>query len=176
MNKIHLMKIKSFKVLDKLGKPRYEQFNIKNILHKQGEEFLLKSIFYDKTIIPENFYIGLDARPGINRTDTLRQIIAEPSSNNYNRQLIAHGDWNISENSDGVFLAKSGTIIFSAISSTDAGWGPVSNIFLTTTNERCTLSSVSCNGYLISSAKLSDNISLNSGESVVIEMSISLYN
>jgi len=176
MNKLHLMKIKSFKVLDKLGKIKYEEYNIKNILHKQGEEFLLKSIFFDKTIIPENFYIGLDARPGINTTDTLRQIVAEPSSNNYNRQMVQHGDWAVATDSTGTFVAKSGTIIFSAISSTEVGWGPVLNIFLTTTNERCTPSSINCPGYLISSARLSDSISLNSGESVVIEMSISLYN
>lgn len=176
MNKIHLMKIKSFKLLDSKGKVKYEEFDIKNVLHKQGEEFLLKSIFYDKTIIPENFYIGLDARQGIGRSDTLRQIIAEPSTNNYSRQIIPHGEWSVSEDSTGTFLAKSGTIIFSAIGSTEVGWGPVLNIFLTTTNERCTPSTINCPGYLISSAKLSDSVSLNSGESVIIEMSISLYN
>lgn len=176
MNKIHLMNIKNLKVFDKFKNIIHEESNIKNTLHKQGEEFLLKSIFYDKTIIPENFYIGLDTRPTISRTDTLRQIIGEPSFNNYSRQIISHGNWSVVEDSNTVYLAKSGTIVFSAVSSTEVGWGPVSNIFLTTTNERCTPSSVNCPGYLISSAKLSDNISLNSGESVVIEMSISLYN
>lgn len=172
---IHLMKINSFKVLNKLGHIRYEELNIKNTLHQQGEEFLLKSIFYDKTLIPQGFYIGLDTRQSINVSDTLKQIIGEPTANNYSRQIVSHGNWIVSQDNSGVYLANSGTIVFSAISSTNAGWGPVSNVFLTTTNERCTPTSTTCPGYLISTAQLSDNISLNSGESVIIEMSISLY-
>ena len=169
--KKNLMTIQSFKLFDENKNIKYEQFNIKNILHAEGEEYFLKYVFKSvDLIIPEKYYVGLDFRSTLSRTDTLSSIFLEPSSNNYRRQAI--NTWSFSS-SAGNWIAKSPPIVFSAVSSSGAGWGPVRNIFLSTIEERCEAGGCK---YLISSARLDENISLSSGDKIVLEMALSIFN
>lgn len=171
------MTIDKFYILDKYKKIKYEEHNIKNMLHKEGEEYILNALFKDSQSIPVNgYYVGLDVRPTFDKNDTLSEIIGEPTVNGYRRQNVPLSNWSLQISND-VWFAKSGTIIFSAINDqgTDTGWGPVTNIFLATTNERCERMPGSCVGKLISSAKLGSSVSIGNKESVVMEMSLSLY-
>lgn len=182
------MKIDDFLILDKNNKVRYQQQNIKNTFHQQGEEYILNALFKgSENLVVNGYWIGLDTRQTINRTDTLASVIGEPviQGNNYFRQNIPFVNWRIIDPNDPnasatttppigtltPYYAKSGPIIFSALNS---GWNSVSNIFLATTNET-NCSSASCIGKLISTAALGTTVSVAAGESVVMEMSISLY-
>lgn len=173
----HLMKIDDFLILDKNNKVRYKQQNIKNTFHQQGEEYILNALFKgSENLVVNGYWIGLDTRQTINRTDTLASVIGEPviQGNNYFRQNVPFVNWQITDPNASAttpYYAKSGPIIFSALNS---GWNSVSNIFLSTTNET-NCSSASCIGKLISTAALGTTVSVAAGESVVMEMSISLY-
>ena len=180
----HLMKIDNFLILDKDNKIRYQKQNIKNTFHQQGEEYILNALFRNEGMVANGYYIGLDTRATIYRTDTLASIIGEPlvQGNNYQRQNVLFSNWQIinpnsiatttlSPNSTVPYYAKSGPVIFSAVNSS---WNSVTNIFLATTNET-NCSGGTCIGKLISTASLGTTVSVAAGESVVMEMSISLY-
>lgn len=171
------MKIDNFLILDKNNKVRYQQRDIKNTFHQQGEEYILNALFKgSENLVTNGYYIGLDARPTLNRTDTLSNIIGEPlvQGNNYQRQNVSFLNWQIiNPNTSATttasptltpYYAKSGPVIFSSLNS---GWNSVTNIFLATT--------IGSGGKLISSATLGTTVSVAIGESVVMEMSISLY-
>jgi hypothetical protein len=169
--KKNLMTIKSFKLFDNNNFIKYEQYDIKNILHFEGEEYILKYVFMGTDlVIPDKYYVGLDFRSSLSRNDTLSSIYLEPSSNNYRRQAI--DNWSFSS-SAGNWVAKSPPIVFSAVSTSGAGWGPVRNIFLSTIEERC--DSGNCK-YLISSSRLDQNVTLSSGDKIVLEMSLAIFN
>lgn len=174
---MRLMTVNNFYLKDKNGKITYKQNNIKNMLHKQGDGYILYGLFGDKTRIVTDYYVGLDARTTILRTDTLSSLVNEPSTNGYLRQKISSGlgvgGWSIASPHDSEpedeYVAKSGSIFFSATNSSGSvGWGPVKNIFLSTSS--------GSGGLLISSAALNESISVNSGESIVLEMSLTLSN
>jgi hypothetical protein len=172
------MNIDNFLILDKNNKVRYQRKDIKNTFHQQGEEYILNALFKgSENLVSNGYYIGLDARPTLNRTDTLSNIIGEPlvQGNNYQRQNVSFLNWQITNPNNSTttasptgtlvpYYAKSGPVIFSALNS---GWNSVTNIFLTTT--------IGAGGKLISSATLGTTVSVAIGESVVMEMSISLY-
>jgi hypothetical protein len=169
--KKNLMTIKSFKLLNSKSLVKYQQFNIKNILHAEGEEYILKYVFKSTNIaIPDKYYVGLDFRSSLSRSDTLSSIYLEPSSNNYRRQAI--DSWSFSS-SAGNWIAKSPPIVFSAVSTSGAGWGPIRNIFLATIEERCDTGTCK---YLISSSRLDQNVTLASGDKIVLEMSLAIFN
>lgn len=159
------MTIDKFNIIDKNEKIIYEQNNIKNILHSEGEEFIIKSVFSSSVAVPSSYYVGLDFRNNLTKSDTMQSIYLEPNTGNYRRQEITSGSWIVS-NSSGTWIAKSPSIVFSAIGS---GWGPVQNIFLTTIEEGKT------GKYIISSSKLQQNINLNAGQKIVLEISLSIF-
>lgn len=172
------MNIDSVKLINNKNQITFEQYNIKNTLHTSGQEFILKAIFSDTDIVPRldnniTYYVGLDNRGSIDKENGLQNLGTEPTTNNYRRQPISN--WSLSKTSAGVWVAKSSSIVFTALSSqsSNSGWGPVSNIFLTTVENRCTTQP--CSGYLISSSKLDSPISLSSGDKIVLEMSLSIF-
>jgi hypothetical protein len=141
----------------------YQQKNIKNTLHSSGEEFIIRSLFDDleKT---ETYYIGLDNRSSLNVSDTLSTAyILEPNQNSYERQSASIQEFSITTNSSGNVQANSPVISFRSIG---GPWGPVKNIFLTT--------SLGSSGYLISSARLSQSLTVNDGEIITMRMSFTL--
>lgn len=141
----------------------FNQKNIKNILHQSGEEFILKSLFDDLEKIQE-YYIGLDNRSSLNYSDNLTSAyVMEPNENSYERQRSSISEFSIINTTGGYLQANSPLISFRSIG---GSWGPVKNIFIAT--------SLANNGYLISSASLSQSLIVNDGEVITMKMSFGL--
>ena len=161
-----LMKVLWIEHLDKDGTLLNRQENLRNTLHQEGEEFLLRAAFTGgqiSTIIPENYYLGLDNRLTINDTDTMDDLIGEPGSGGYERQTVqSSGDFSINyENSH--YRAISPIVAFRSLT---ADWGPVSNLFMTNKSDE--------SGSLITTVALESAISLSIGQSVNMRISLSL--
>jgi hypothetical protein len=152
------------------GRVLWEDRNLHNLLHTSGEEFILKSLFVggkdNNNFIPNNYYFGLDARSTLAVGDTMTTIATdggEPSANGYIRQEVASlGQFAVGL-SGGVNQASTPIITFTAAA---GPWGPVSNLFLTTSSGN--------SGYLIASVPLSQALTVNSGETVSVRMGLSL--
>lgn len=159
---MQLMTIDNFTVFDKYKNIIFEQKNIKNIVHQEGEQYML-GVLFNKAELASSYYAGLDNRTTLSSTDSIFSITGEPlPQTSYKRQEITSwGDPFISNN---VYVVKSNPITFDA---SIIGWGPVSNIFLTTRKS---------GGILLSSAKLSQILTLSEGNSVVMSISLSLTN
>lgn len=162
-----IMKILEVKHINKNGRILYEEQNIKNILHISGEDFILNSLFAGRKL-PDNYYLGLDSRSSLSFTDTTSGLYGkEPSSNGYGRQSILSNNFSIIDLNNGHKQANSPTVLFKAI---NGSWGPVKNIFLSTGfgyDDRVVL---------ISSASLSNTISVSDGEIVTMKMGMLLSN
>jgi hypothetical protein len=144
----------------------WEDKNIYNILHTDGEEFILKSTFIggsDSAYIPTNYYFGLDSRSTISASDTMADIENEPSTNGYVRQAVASLNKFTLILVGGINQARSPIITFSA---SGGSWGPVLNLFIT--------DKIDNSGLLIASAALSQSTTLSSGQSVSMRMGLSL--
>lgn len=157
---MQLMTIEEFTLVDKNKNIKFYEKDIKNIVHQKGEEYMLKALFMKDTV-PDYYYAGLDNRSSLDSADTISSITGEPN-NGYSRVKIE--SWSGPALTNGVYVIKSGFLKFSAIS---YGWGPVSNIFLSTSK---------IGGILISSAKLSSKVSVVSGDSIVMTIGLSLTN
>lgn len=161
-----ILKILEIKHLDINGNVIWEKRNIKNVLHLDGEEFLLRAAFLggrESTIIPDNYYLGLDNRQTVQVEDTLDDLIGEPSGGGYERQMVSSaGDFAINFESNH-FLITSPIVAFRA---TTGSWGPITNLFLSDV--------VNSSGYLISTAELNSAVSLEIGESVTMRIGMTL--
>lgn len=141
--------------------------NIRNMLHTEGESFLLESCFTNPAAIPSYYYFGLDARitPAIG--DTMSTLFNEPSGNGYSRVAMSSNgsppNYFEIEQVDGVYRATSTLLVFSA---TLSGYGPVRNVFLSTTANN--------SGKLIATNALSEPYTLAAGDAVRIKMSLAL--
>lgn len=151
---------------DSEGNLLWEAKNIRNLLHQEGEQFLLQAAFtggQTSSVIPSHYYLGLDNRSSVTATDTLDDLIGEPSSGGYERQSISSdGVFAINFENDH-FVATSPIVVFRA---TVGDWGPVSNLFLTTSSDD--------SGVLISTVVLDTPISLNSGSNVSMRIGMRL--
>lgn len=148
------------------GEVIWKQRNVKNVLHIQGEEFILRAAFVGgnvSTVIPATYFIGMDNREVVSDTDTMDDIFLEPSTDGYSRQPIASsGDFTVVEE-DGHFIAVGPLIAFEATGGT---WGPVQNVFLTDTGDN--------DGSLISTAKLGNVVSVTDGDVLTLRISLAL--
>lgn len=147
----------------------WQNFNLKNVLHSQGEDYFLKILFSNIISKPEFYYFGLDNRSAISYSDILTDV-EEPMVNNYSRQVAnSIDDWTF-DISNGDNRAKSPILTFGAHG---GSWGPIRNLFLTmqpqeTSNE---------NGYLISSVYLGNSsIIVADGDSISMRMAATLKN
>lgn len=161
-----IMKIVDINHFSKQGKLIWSANNLKNILHLKGEEFLLRAAFSGgkvSSVIPENYYLGLDNRFTISADDEMSDINGEPSFSGYERQAVASsGDFTIIfEN--GHYQAISPIVAFGAV---DGSWGPISNLFIS--DQANTL------GTLISTAPLSSSVVVEDGESVTLRIAMTL--
>lgn len=146
----------------------WEARNINNLLHLEGEEFLLRAAFtggQSSTVIPVNYYLGLENRSTLSIEDTLNTLLTEPSTNGYTRQIVhSSGDFTAVVNQvTGHWQAVSPIVAFRA---SGGNWGPVQNLFL------CT--SVDNSGLLISSVRLPTAITVTAGDQVTMRMAITL--
>lgn len=140
--------------------------NIKNLLHASGENFILQACFFGgqtSSIIPDNYYLGLDNRENLDVSDTMVSLTGEPSGNGYSRQTISSaGSFVISYNSSH-YIATSPIVSFQA---TGSSWGPVNNLFLTTATDN--------SGFLISSVLLPQPVTVAAGDVVTLRTAMSL--
>ncbi len=174
----HLIKIDYFRHLDINGNILYEEKDVKNIIHSKGQQYML-SVLFDGYGIPNDYYIGLDNRTTLQLEDTLETISSsEPSSNGYARQSIGNDQFNLTVGSpDANYKADSPIVLFRA---TGGSWGPVKNVFLSSTLS--TTSGLDTSGSkpifqtVISSINLSSEVTVNSGESVSMKISLGLEN
>lgn len=161
-----IMKILEVTHRDPKGQILYYESNIRNILHNEGEEFLLRAAFTGgrvSTVIPENYYLGLDNRAAVAVIDTIDDLIGEPQSGGYERQMVSSsGDFAI-DFVDDHYVATSPIVAFR---STSAEWGPVSNLFLTDKGNNT--------GSLISTAVLSSPLVLSLGDDVTMRIGMQL--
>jgi len=146
----------------------WEAENIRNVFHLDGEAFLLRAAFNGgpvSEVIPENYYIGLDARFALDSEDTLDDLSGEPSTNGYTRQAVSSTDSFTVTIPEGYtrYRATSPIVAFQA---EGGSWGPVKNIFLTDT--------ASTTGTLISSAVLPSELTVVDGDSVTMRFGMSL--
>lgn len=147
----------------------WENSHINNILHAQGEEFIVNALFAGgstSTVIPATYYIGLDNRTTITVADTMTSISGEPIGNGYARVPVASsGDFGIELASNGHWTAISPLLVYLATPST-TGWGPVQNLFLT--------DNTALTGNLISTASIGTSISVIAGDNVTLQLGMSL--
>ena len=161
-----ILKILEVQHLDVKGNVLWEDKNIRNFLHQDGEEYMLRAAFTGgrvSTIIPDSYYLGLDNRLAVNTDQQISDLIGEPSSNGYERQAVnSSGDFAINFEQDH-FIATSPIVAFR---STTGDWGPVSNLFLTDKEDN--------SGFLISTAVLNTAITVSVGEQVTMRIGMQM--
>lgn len=169
MNNINwhgIMKIQEVQHLDSCGNIKWQAKNIRNILHLEGEQFLLQAAFVggrDSNIIPEFYYLGLDNRLEVSAENTMENLISEPYGGGYERaELSSLNDFSINFQNNH-YVATSPIVAFR---STVGDWGPVSNLFLT--------AEVSGEDKLISTAVLPSAIVLVTGDVVTMRITMQL--
>lgn len=147
--------------------------NVKNILHLNGEQFLLTAVFAGmdahgvNQVTPQNYYLGLDNRSEPATEDTLAALVGEPVAyTGYARQAVNSTTGFTVGLDNGHWVALSTVVSFQA---SGGAWGPVKNLFLTNREDN--------GGYLISTASLatSENaISVNDGDFITMRLTMSL--
>lgn len=155
-------------LFDKDGKSIWHVEDLKNIIHKTGAEYILQKTFNNSLSTGTSlFWFGMDNRPSLTYNDVDDNIIGEPSgSNGYQRFSVStSGQFIAAPSSQANYELISPNLTFTC---SQNSWGPVSNLFVST-------APVS-NGYLISSVRLTQPISLSSGQSFVVRMGLSLFN
>lgn len=161
-----IMKILEIQHLDSKNNVLWNAKNIYNLLHSEGEQFLLQAAFIggrNSEIIPDYYYLGLDNRLTVAVSDTMTDLISEPLGGGYERAEIASsGDFSINFDNDH-YIATSPIVAFRA---TTGFWGPVSNLFLT--------AEVGNEFKLISTAVLPSAITLNSGDAVTMRIGMQI--
>jgi hypothetical protein len=166
MNWNGILKIDYMNHISKDGDLIWEDYNLKNLLHRDGEEFIVKSMFLGGTnnaFIPSSYYFGLDNRPTISVTNKLNDLMAEPSGNGYFRKTVnSSNEFLYSVDESGISQASSPILTFSA---TGGSYSAV-NLFLST--------SLDNSGFLISSVVLNNPLVISNGESFNLRMSLKL--
>lgn len=165
-----IMKIDEIIQKDNNGKIIYQEENIYNILHLQGEERILSAVFLggptNNSYIPSNYFLGLDNRGTVTASQTLANLSGEPAGSGYSRQPASSTTGFSIVNNNGVYQARSNIIIFAAVA---GSWGPVINLFLTDVSS-------GSSGNLYSTAVLASPIILSSGETISVRFSLALKN
>lgn len=150
---------------DAAGQCIYEEKNLPNLWHIEGQQFVLSLAFDTESGFeaPSNYYLGLDNRGTIDIEDTLELISDEPSTNGYARQAVSSSSGFAIGISEGKLKATTGVLTFVA---SGGSWGPVSNLFLATT--------INNTGLLIATVALSSTRTIADGESFTVRVGLSL--
>ena len=149
-----------------------EKRNLKNILHLQGEEQILKALFaggnISNSFIPSFYYLGLDNRTTVAVGNQLTSITGEPlTSTGYARASISSViGFSIEVGASSCKAKTTNLIGFSAISSS---WGPIKNLFLTNV-------SAGTAGILYSSVTIGSDIVVAAGDTISLRFSMTLRN
>lgn len=141
----------------------WEDCDLYNMLHGEGQEMLLNAVFAEGSI-PSSYYLGLDNRSSLAVTDNLASLVDEPSTNGYTRFTASRSsDFTISSDASGNFKSQSVLLTFLAAG---GSWGPVKNLFMS--------SSLDNAGKLISSVALSEVLTLVDGDIINLRINLSL--
>jgi hypothetical protein len=159
-----LMKVLTFQHLGADGTVLFEQKNILNTLHLNGEEYAL-SVLFAGMAIPTNYYVGLDARAVPAVADTMSSLVNEPTTNGYFRQPVSSTTGFLLQQNGLIWQATSSVVQYVA---TGGSWGPVTNIWLTTRPDNL--------GVLVCTSILDQAVTLNSGESILMRIGMALQN
>ena len=146
---------------DKDGNVIWEDV-IENALADEGEQAML-DVFYRNGTAPTGFYIRLYNDTPV-ETDTLATLVGEPAGNGYAAQLVERsnvGFPTIQQDANGDWQIISKTVTFSA---SGGSWGPVTYAVLATTSDNT--------GKLIAFVALSQSRTLNDGESLDVQLTI----
>jgi hypothetical protein len=162
------MRVLSLEQRNSSGDLIWANSNIGNLLHGDGEKFLLNVLFTGSniynTFIPNYYYLGLDNRSSLSIDDTMAAIVGEPTVHAYARQPISSsGGFSVVQNGDSNYQATSPVVTFRATGGT---WGPVANIFLTDKSD--------LSGSLIASANLGAPFQVSDGDTVTVRLGMSL--
>jgi len=168
MSGIHLVRIQEIQHLSKTGEVLWSNKDLKNILHLEGEEFILKALFNGgndpNTFIPDEYYFGLDNRFSLDAEHNMDSLVNEPTTAGYTRQsLSSTNGFTVIEVTEDVLRAQSIILTFEAIGSS---WGPVSNLFMTDQPDD--------SGFLICSVATGSTFTVDDGESVTMRMTFGL--
>jgi hypothetical protein len=157
------MKVLEICHLNKKGELLFKNNNINNILHAEGEEFILRSLFGGNSIPPQ-YYLGLDSRTVLSRADIIENLSSlEPTTSGYIRQTVDSNSFSFVTNESGNYQANSPVVLFRAI---NGSWGPVRNIFLS--------NQAGYGGKLISSVPLGSNLIVQDGEIISMRIGLAL--
>ena len=161
-----LVRVIELTVSDASGNVLSVQRDLRNILHQDGEAFILRAAFIggqNSSVIPSFYYLGLDNRAAVAAADTIDDLSGEPTGNGYERQQISSNGSFALNLEDGHYLATSPIVSFRAVS---GNWGPVANLFLTDKADDT--------GSLISTVVLASPISLTSGTGVTLRIGMQI--
>lgn len=147
------------------GEVIWEETIEENVLHDEGEQFMLQVVFDEQQSVPANYYIGLDNRASPAEGDALTDLTGEPSGDGYARQEVPSDNvgWTVSQ-SAGDYQAASTTETFAA---SGGDWTSVQQMFLCTTV-------TGTSGKLIATAALSTARLLKDGDSLQTDITIKL--
>jgi len=169
-----IMILDFLEVLDKDSNIVYRDENRPNILHTEGEQYILQLMFNGITP-PDNYYFGLNNNTNLTQNDTMASIVGEPIANQqtgYGRAaVISSGGpqgFSVPINYQGNMRSQSPLLVYNCNS---VPWGPVQNIFMTTKGDN-----VYGGALLISSAKLSLPLSMVPSQTVRMKFSMQLSN
>ena len=141
----------------------WEDFDLYNMLHAEGQEIILNAVFAGG-LIPDTYYMGLDVRTSLAVGNTLDDLLSEPSSNGYTRvSLSSSTDFTVSLEESGNFKSQSVLLTYTA---SGGSWGPVKNLFMASTYNNT--------GKLISSVALSEPLTLIAGDMINLRINLSL--
>jgi len=131
-----------------------------NMVHNEGEQYLLQAAFSEEQTPPANFYVGLDDRAALAEDDVLTDLSNEPSGDGYARQPVASDNVDVTVALDsGDYKATFKEVTFTASGGT---WNSVRNLFF------CTVVSGTA-GKLIASRALSQARVVADGESLDVQ-------
>ena len=164
-----LVKILEITKKDIDGNVLWRKENILNVLHESGEELLLKALFIggksSNDYIPTNYYFGLDNRLSVSASDTVDELVEEPTAGTgYVRQAVPSLNTFTVTQIGGVYVAQSPIISFQGVG---GSWGPVRNLFLIDKSNNT-------DATLISSNNLSSAITVSNSETISLRLLLSL--
>lgn len=175
MKNIHVLHIKEIQHLDKDGNIKWEAHDLDNILHDEGEQYILSAAFATGMagygVAPSTLYLGLDTSTRtLAEADTLVNVTENLEANGYTRKpLVTTGagtsadDFYITQPS-AYYQAQTKIVEWSA---TNANWTTVTKLFLTTAATGTT-------GKLICSIALSATRTLAVGDVIKCAMYLGL--
>jgi hypothetical protein len=167
-----LVKIDEIKLISKEGIVLWEDKDLYNVVHYEGQQYMLSCLFSGMAI-PSNYSIGLDNRATPAAGDVYANLTAygEPSSaNGYARSSVGSDSFTVEKESStsSNYIAKSLVISFKC----DTGSWTIRNMFLTAT----TLVGSTNTNFLISSIALKggNTITVSAGNLISMRMSMRL--